>query len=298
MKKITRLFTAVLFVTGLILTFSAQSIAAPACCGYELLTNAESCGERLVGASATVNNHVMGLYPPPQCPTAPPEVTTFDPGDKAMNWNYTTGCVSGDTYRFDWYAPDGTKYYSTGTLTSTANYCIYSSFGDGIPDKPGSWSVIFTYNGSQKYTDYFTVSDGGPPIWPSVYDKLFGNNSNELNTLRAFRNDVLCANPMGRAHVDRLYQRSHEVALILLLNRDLRTRTRQVLDFIMPEVENVLQGEGLAISVEELEQIDDLLEDFAKKGSPELQSLIKAIQAELWNEDTTTIYGVEVDVYN
>lgn len=296
MKRNIVLAMAIVMV-GFFLAFSAQAESQPLVWGNEcaaieteLSTDAEMYDEGLLGDGAIVENHVMGMYPPPACPTPPPEVTVFAPGDKAMNWALVRGCIGGDTYELDWYAPDGTHYGPiAGTISASGNWCLCCYWAGGIPDKKGGWNVDFKYNGVKKYTDNFTV-DGG--LWNSVYNKLFGENVEDLQTLRGFRDEVLCANPTGKAYVDRLYDRSHEVALILLLNPGLRVRTMGVLDALVPEIESILQGEEAVLSGRMVRKIDRLLDAFAKKASPELQSLIVDVKAELGNEDTMMLFGI------
>ena len=288
MKTKTIILISIFLVAGFLLAFSAQSVADQT--GSPELTtfSAESCEKpflRAVPYGATVVDHVMALYPPPACPTPPPEKTIFDPGDQVMNWNYKTGCIGGDSLRFDWYAPDGSQYYSSSTISYDGNWCNWSYFGDGIPDKPGDWYITFKYNGALMYTDYFTLT-GDDDGWHSAYNKLFGDNIEHLNTLRSFRDKVLCSNPLGKTYVNRLYDRSHEVALILLTDRDLMEQARKMLDLLLPEIESALQDGFVVISGDQLGEIDLLLNNFAKKASPELRFLIKEVKAELKNENT------------
>lgn len=287
MKTKTIILISIFLVAGFLLAFSAQSVADQT--GSPELTtfSAESCEKpflRAVPDGATVVDHVMALYPPPACPTPPPEQTTFDPGDQVMNWNYITGCIGGDSLRWDWYAPDGSQYYGTYTIPYSGNWCTYCSFGDGIPDIRGDWYVTFKYNGTVLYIDYFSVIRRG--IWSPAYNKLFGDNIEDLNTLRNFRDNVLCTNPLSKTYVDRLYDRSHEVALILLSDRDLMEQAREVMGLLLPEIEYALQDGVVVISEDKLREINLLLNSFAKKASPELRSLIKNVKAELKNENT------------
>lgn len=286
MKTKTIILISIFLVAGFLLAFSAQSVADQT--GSPELTtfSAESCEKpflRAVPDGATVVDHVMALYPPPDCPTPPPVQTTFDPGDQVMNWNYITGCIGGDSLRFDWYSPDGLWKTFTGSLPSDGNFCTWA-WGE-IPDIPGEWCVYFKYNGVLKYTDYFTVTGNGN-IWPPAYNKLFGDDIEDLNTLRSLRDKVLCTNPLGKIYVDRLYEKSYEVALILLSDRDLMEQVREVMGLLLPEIESALQDGVMVISEDTLGEIDLLLNSFAKKASPKLRFLIKDVKAELKNENT------------
>lgn len=286
MKTKTIILISIFLVAGFLLAFSAQSVADQTYSPELTTFSAESCEKpflRAVPDGATVVDHVMALYPPPDCPTPPPAQTTFDPGDQVMNWNYITGCIDGDSFRWDWYAPNGSQYYSSSTIPYDGNWCTYSSFiDDGIPGIPGEWYVTFQYNGVLKYTDYFTVTGG----WPSAYNKLFGDDIEDLNTLRSFRDKVLRTNPLGKIYVDRLYERSYEVALILLSDRDLMEQVREVLDLLLPEIESALQDGVMVISEDTLGEINLLLNSFAKKAGPKLRFLIKDVKAKLKNENT------------
>lgn len=146
MKTKSIIVIGIFFVAGFFLAFSAQSLAGQICSPELTTFSAESCEKPFLMAvpdGATVVNHVMALYPPPACPTPPPEQTTFDPGDQVMNWNYKTGCIGGDSLRWDWYAPNGSQYYTSSTIPDSGNWCHGAYFGDGIPDKPGDWHVTF-----------------------------------------------------------------------------------------------------------------------------------------------------------
>jgi hypothetical protein len=123
---------------------------------------------------------------------------------------------------------------------------------------------------------------------------MFGKNDKGLRKLRAFRDDVLKADPIGQAFVRRLYDRSHEVALILVLNPSLRKRTRNLLDDLLPAIESILQGYEVVLSERKLKKINRLLNAFARKASPELQALIEDVKAELQNEYTMMQFGISV----
>jgi hypothetical protein len=77
MKRNIVLAMAIVMV-GFFLTFSAQAESQPlvgvnecAAIETELSTGAEMCDEVFLGVGATVEKHVMALYPPPACPTTP-----------------------------------------------------------------------------------------------------------------------------------------------------------------------------------------------------------------------------------
>ncbi len=229
---------------------------------------------------ATVESHVTTLYSYlTECPTVPQEVTEFYAGQDVTAWNYTANCRSGDQFQFIWVAPDGTTWTgSVETLLRSSNYCFWTYWSNGIPDKPGTWQVKFYYNGTLKYTDVFTVI-GGNNEWNSVYNKIFASNKNSnLKLLRQFRDEVLLDSEQGRDYVNRLYDRSHEVALLLLLNPDLLAQSRSVVDQLIPVVRDLLQGETGFLPQQLVDDLSSLLDAMHAEAGPKLQILIQDVQ--------------------
>ena len=212
-----------------------------------------------------------------------------------MNWNYTTGITAGSTYQFDWYAPDGTHYSSSGSLDTSSNYCISSYWGDGIADKPGSWYVEFRLNGTLLYTDHFTVTGGAPPVWSMVYPSVFSKNRRGLGPLRTYRDQVLASTPLGNTYVDRLYARSNEVLLLLLSDRGLLNRAKALLPFLLPEIEQVNAGGMGYLSADTVEEINAFLTELGEKASPELLDLTNNVKADIKNAQTMARFGFEIE---
>lgn len=257
------------------------------------ICEAPQSGEQSI--SATLQDHKMALYPPPSCPTAPTEKTTFDPGDQVMNWNYITGITAGSTYQFDWYAPNGTNYRSSGSYSSSANYCTYCYWEDGIPDQPGSWYVEFRLNGTLLYTDYFTVTGGAPPVWPMLYSMLFREDKGSLSLLRTYRDQVLASTPLGNTYLKRLYARSHEVLLLLLSNPDLLNQANALLPLLLPEIEQATAGGAGYLSADTVGGINAFLAALGEGASPELLDLINNVKADIKNPQTIALFGFEIE---
>jgi hypothetical protein len=286
MKKNILLLTIAIFLACIFFAFPVQAQVGPA-----LESDAQKHSD-LVEAQATLVDHVMGLYPNPDCPTRPPEVTCFSSGDPVMNWVQITGCVTGDPYKWEFYDPNGQRYVVSNSIPSSGNYCLVSAFRDGVPNIKGNWYVDFYYQGGKLFRDTFQVGDCNGGIWSTVYDQLFADDEGALETLRSFRDEVLLPNPVGKSYVDRLYDRSHEVALILLLNPGLRAHTSDLLSDLLPMIESIMEGEEVQFSRRTLLQIQFLLNSFAKKASPELVLLIEDTKAALEDEVTMGLFGI------
>lgn len=263
----------------------SQSVVAQPCLG---------CDDALA-VQSNVQSHVTTLYSHiTDCPEVPREVTQFNPGDEVAAWNYTQNCSAGDKYQWVWVYPDGqTSEGSVNSVRSSGNWCFASYWGNGIPNKPGTWKVRFYYNQALKYTDIFTVLSGSSD-WNSVYNELFsGKKQSNLELLRQFRDDVLLESDLGQEYVYRLYDRSHEVALILLLNPEILAQARSVLNNLAPEVHYVLQGEAGFLSQALLEELNTLLDAVHAEAGPKLQLLIKDVQEDLKKNNVLGQFGMQ-----
>ena len=83
------------------------------------------------------------------------------------------------------------------------------------------------------------------------------------------------------ADIDQLYENSYEAALLLLSNQELRIRTSEVLDLLIPKAQLIMKGEQSIIGEVELAEIKILLNAFAGEASPKLRNLIWKVTKDL-----------------
>lgn len=241
-----------------------------------------------------VQSHVVTLYEYiEEYPTIPSEVNQFYPGDQVTAWNYLPDCYAGDQFHWVWVFPDGTLSKTpVQKIKHTDDHCLYSYWSDGIPDQPGLWQVKFYYNQALQYTDTFIVFKDFPP-WNSVYNEIFSSTNTQLETLRQFRGEVLLETALGQNYVHRLYDRSHEVALLLLLNPELLAQARSVAKQLLPEVQHVLQGRTGFLSRPLLGDILGLLDAMHAQAGPGLQDLIQDVQKGLQDQAVLDQFGMQ-----
>ena len=243
---------------------------------------------------AYVENHTMCIYPVPPCPQVPPTVNTFYvkefEWDSPTNWAYMKNSQTNESYSLQWYRPDGTSiqagpYY----IAYNANWCLSSTLNLSATSQNGNWKVHFYY-GYHRYTDFFKVkySSAG---WQSAYNLLFQFPEKDPNIFRNYRDEVLLKNPLGKSYVDRLYDRSHEVALVLLLNADIRKQARHILGSLKPEAEAILAGGESFISEEFRAESILFLDALAEEAGPELASLIEDVKVSLNNPENMKGFG-------
>ncbi len=242
-----------------------------------------------------VQSHVTTLYDYlEECPQVPTEVIQFSPGDQVAAWNYIPNCNAGDQYQWVWIYPDGTPSEEpVQEINSTGEHCLSSYWEAGIPNNPGRWQVKFYYNQALQYTDTFTVLQE-PPAWDSVYTHLFsGTSTPALQTLRQFRDEILMESALGQNLVQRLYDRSHEVAVILLMNPELLGQTTTLTRQIVPEAEKALQGGTGVLSQPVFNDLFVLLEAMHAEAEPKLKSLIQDVQESLQDQEILDQFGMQ-----
>ncbi len=257
------------------------------------VVTAQGASNKLHFEITVVQSHVTTLYEYiEECPTIPSEVTQFYPGDQVAAWNYTPHCETGDKYQWVWIYPDGeTLETPVREINQAGDYCLYNYWPDGIPNEPGSWQVKFYYNQALQYTDTFTVLQS--QAWTSVYNQIFSSPANIVDRLRQFRDDVLLESALGRDYVHRLYDRSHEVALLLLLNPEIMSQARSVAQQLLPEIQHVLQGKTGFLSRPLLGDIFSLLQAMHSEAGPELQDLIQDVQKGLQDQAVLGKFGMQ-----
>lgn len=252
-----------------------------------------------VGSNTDTGGDMAGLYdyttcyyPTPSCPTKPVTVTTFQACEVGALWIHLSNVVAGDQIYIRWTAPNGRYWTWTYNIPSSwSSYCFTGYWGDGIPDIQGQWQIYMNYNGMRYINTYAYVS-GSACIWPATYKKML-LHPNEIDTLRSFRDTVLKDNEITSDLVARLYERSAEVALILLTEGDL-SKAGNLLTKLLPEIENVLAGGQGNLTLIEIARINSFLNNLAVEGSTELKSLIADTKAILDDADMMAKIGFDI----
>jgi hypothetical protein len=105
-----------------------------------------------------------------------------------------------------------------------------------------------------------------------------------LNLLRRFRDEILSTSPMGRTYARLYYKYAPELTRLLLSDAELRGRTREMLEKLMPGFRGLMDGsvgQEMVLSQEVVEEIEALMDDLAARASPGLQAVIKELERHL-----------------
>jgi carboxypeptidase T len=112
------------------------------------------------------------------------------------------------------------------------------------------------------------------------------SRESDLNLLRRFRDEILLTSPVGRKYAKLYYKHAPEVTWLLLSDAELRTRTRETLEKLMPGLRGLLDAgieQEMVLSEEVIGEMEALMSDFAARASPELQAVIGELEGHLVN---------------
>jgi hypothetical protein len=112
---------------------------------------------------------------------------------------------------------------------------------------------------------------------------MFGNDSYEVDLLRAFRDQVLARTGKGEELSNLYYQHTGELVAIILGDAELYNDAMNITVQLLPAVESALHGSEIRIGKDEEIKINELCEKIARKGSRDLRIALEKIREDLKN---------------
>jgi subtilisin family serine protease len=185
-----------------------------------------------------------------------------------LQYNFNSIGGEGDTYAELFADPHGNERVaynddSGGNLMFSLNYTpgTTADYYLRVRTYIVGWDAIYVLN----------FSGGG---WNLAYGRMF-EEPNQVETLRAFRDDILNDDPLGKTGTDLLYQQSEESLGLLMQHPELMARAGEVLTTNMDAVEAALAGEE-AVIVDTQAVVDLLREVESLSDHPKLTQLARA----------------------
>jgi hypothetical protein len=165
-----------------------------------------------------ITNAFMTDVEPSNCDASIlPIVTAFYENDKLacffISFNYS---MVGDTYQTKWY--HNGQLYIDGDTTMVSSFgpkCMSRTmkiFGAEPMNMPGNWNVRFYYNNQMLLDWSFELKERCAAL------SALGDDTESLNTLRTFRDQVLIKTRYGRNMVELYY--TYSPALIKVMEDD------------------------------------------------------------------------------
>jgi hypothetical protein len=205
---------------------------------------------------------------------SPVRIDFFDNfGDTATSFSLDQfACASGVTFNI--YDKDGVLVFSDPLGSNCWNWANYSyTLSNGIS------AFEYSYTGApvegNVSVDNITIVIE-TVTWASAYHTLFDPAANQLEIMRAYRDDVLSRTASGRKYTGWLYQNSKEALEVLLGNPELMAQAKGLIDANKDAVSKVIDGyEGIIYNSEE---IVAFLDAYAGKAPPVLKALAKLVK--------------------
>jgi hypothetical protein len=115
-----------------------------------------------------------------------------------------------------------------------------------------------------------------------------------VNEVREFRDQLLAKTSRGQNYTRLYYQAADEAARILTLNPMLLLRSSEILQQYKPVLEAMSRGEQVTLSEGDVEEIENFLNSFAEKGSPELRQSIERVRHDLRDAQVRKEFNINV----
>jgi len=183
---------------------------------------------------------------PSYCPDPPERKTVFEPGDRICNWaffSYVSSHIHGN-----WFKPDGSVYQPSQCIRTIKVYgegtCVIQEIDGVLPNIPGEWKFKFYESSSTLFTDHFTVR--GSTTTSTVksttttsynvcyIEKIYGENGNETEILRSFRDEILSKTSEGRELISLYYQWSPRIVKAIEEDEEFGEVVKAMINEILP----------------------------------------------------------------
>ena len=92
-------------------------------------------------------------------------------------------------------------------------------------------------------------------------------------------------------YVELLYAYSEELASLLWKDENVRNRTSDIIEGLIPDIRAFMEGEEMGIASEMRMHIEILLENVQLKASPSLKSVISRLQKDMNDYSTFNMLG-------
>lgn len=116
----------------------------------------------------------------------------------------------------------------------------------------------------------------------------------ERHLLRVLRDRVLAQDENGRKYISQYYRYSRELLLILFINDELRVKSMELCEELLPAIKNLLAYHETVVSAEMMEEIRKFLGKVALCASPPLKAVLKSIESDIEKREKLEQLGIIV----
>ena len=150
--------------------------------------------------------------------------------------------------------------------------------------------VSVTADSTQTVT--IALGTGSGEVCPS--ELILQNNPKELALLRKYRDTVLLKSDLGKQYVKSYYEHAAEMVKIILTNSAIREKVVTAFKVVTPALESIMAGNHLALTKNQLAEIEALTTALKPLASTRLRKTICQLEKDLNNKAASTRFRVAV----
>jgi len=179
---------------------------------------------------------------------------------------------------------DGIDWACLDSGTASALYGIWGSSEAGV-FAAGENGTILRYQGNATTTT--TVPSGGCPA-----KTVMGERGQDLNMLRALRNELFAKTSEGRQYTALYYQHAVEVSAVFAHNQELKEQARMLIQGLLPAIESILTKRTAAICEDKMQKAIAVINALTVQASPALQQDLTRLKQDIEHGIILKTFGV------
>jgi len=170
-----------------------------------------------------------------------------------------------------------------GGIELAGDFIHYESLGAGLVFVFGDRSDHNFFNPNSSTVNgqlFLNIAECvGQARWGRAYSLLFDPTSDQLEMMRAYRDEILSKTAKGRKYKNLLYNNSEEALEVLLENPGLIAQAKDLIAANRGALANVLKGsKGI---IHNTDEIVAFLDAYANEAPPALEALAKMVKRQM-----------------
>ena len=183
------------------------------------------------------------------------------------------------------------------TPTSNSANHLHGVWGSSSTDvfAVGDYGTILHYGESVTTTTVpvtttTTTTPGG--VCPAI--TVMGADSNEINRLRVFRNEMFSKTSSGKQYTALYYKHALELSAIFARNRELREQSKQIIQALMPTITGYINHKKTFITEDIVQESLEMIDGLRVQASPALEQDLTHLKQDIQNGGIFKTFGMKI----
>jgi len=148
---------------------------------------------------------------------------------------------------------------------------------------------LYAGTGNERGTEIWRCKAPEEGLNPCFLERVFENQPHKLHKLRIIRDTILSRDLGGSEYIKLYYRYSSEITEIYSSYPEIKKKTREVLQHLIPRIILASEGEKKGLGSSMTSELVYLLEEYAQVASPGLRLAVKKIKEELKDNSLSTL---------